>query len=320
MSAFLSILEVTFPFFALIAAGYVATRLRLLPLESIPGLNAFVLYVALPCMLYRFAATTPIVRLLDAGTSTTWLACAVTMVALAVATARRFGRRWDDASFGALVVAFPNAGFLGVPRLVALFGPRASAPVIVAITIDQIVTTSLCIGLSQLDDRDGQRAARTTLQALKGVAKNPLPWAIALGCVATATGLEAKPPLSGVIDMLALAAAPVALFTIGCVLARPTSAATPSRQARDVGVMALYKLVVHPALVYAVGLVARRIGLPLDDFTLSVLVVLAALPSASSVTMLAERFGADATRVARIILVTTIVSFFTFAWTVTLFA
>jgi predicted permease len=47
----LDILRITFPFFALVLAGYIAARRRMLPLAAIPGLNSFVLYFALPCML-----------------------------------------------------------------------------------------------------------------------------------------------------------------------------------------------------------------------------------------------------------------------------
>jgi malonate transporter len=36
-----------------------------LPESAIPGLNAFVLYFALPCMLFRFGANTPILELLN---------------------------------------------------------------------------------------------------------------------------------------------------------------------------------------------------------------------------------------------------------------
>ncbi len=52
----LNTLAVTFPFFALVLCGYLATRWALLPQAAIPGLNVFVLYFALPCMLYRFGA------------------------------------------------------------------------------------------------------------------------------------------------------------------------------------------------------------------------------------------------------------------------
>jgi malonate transporter len=52
---------------------------------------------------------------------------------------------------------------------------------------------------------------------------------------------------------------------------------------------------------------------PIDGFALTVLVLVSALPSASNVSMLAERFGADNGRIARIILVSTAAAFFTFA-------
>jgi predicted permease len=47
--------------------------------------------------------------------------------------------------------------------------------------------------------------------------------------------------------------------------------------------------------------------------------LVAALPSASNVSLLAERLGADNGRIARIILVTTTAAFFTFSAVVALF-
>ena len=82
--------------------------------------------------------------------------------------------------------------------------------------------------------------------------------------------------------------------------------------------MSLIKLLVHPLLVWGAGMAARAAGLPLDDFTLKVMVLVAALPSASNVSMLAERFGADTGRIARIILLTTAAAFLTFSGAVAL--
>jgi hypothetical protein len=65
-----------FPFFALVLCGYLATSRHMVPMEAIPGLNTFVLFFALPCMLYRFASSTPIVRLLDPSVCLTYLLCA----------------------------------------------------------------------------------------------------------------------------------------------------------------------------------------------------------------------------------------------------
>ena len=169
----LSILLITFPFFALVLCGYLAARRGLLPQAAIPGLNTFVLYFALPCMLYRFGANTPVAQLLDGGVVAVYLLCALIMVAFTIAVTLNLRIGWNDASFGALVAAFPNTGFMGVPLLVALLGAQAAGPAIVTIVVDLLVTSSLCIALSRLDSADTHGAEVAAKNALKGVVLNP---------------------------------------------------------------------------------------------------------------------------------------------------
>jgi malonate transporter len=128
--------------------------------------------------------------------------------------------RWNDAAFGTLVAVFPNTGFMGVPLLVALLGAAAAGPAILTISIDLVATTSLCIGLSRLDGADEHGAAVAARKALKGMALNPRAWSIALGAVASALHVQPIRPVRQTLGLLADAASPVALFTIGAVLAR----------------------------------------------------------------------------------------------------
>ncbi len=316
--AVLAILLVTFPFFALVLCGYVAARRRALPHAAIPGLNTFVLYFALPCMLYRFGSTTLISDVLSVPLVGVYLFCAAVMVAftIAVTLSRRIG--WNDAAFGALVGAFPNTGYMGVPLLVALLGPRAAGPAIVTILVDLLFTSSLCIALSRLGGVGTHGAAVAAGNALKGVAANPMPWAIVLGATVSATGVKLPDPVTQTIGLLADAASPVALFTIGAVLARSQMETTDRTPLVEYIPVALKKLVLHPLLVLLMGWSAISLGVPLDRFSLTVLVLVAALPSASNVVMLAERFGAEPGRIARIILVSTVLAFGTFSGAVAL--
>jgi malonate transporter and related proteins len=318
----LDILLVTFPFFALVLAGYIAARRRMLPLEAIPGLNTFVLYFALPCMLYRFGASTPIAQLLDPVAATVYLASALLVVAAVVRFSRNERIGWNDASFGALVAAFPNTGFMGVPLLIALLGAQAAGPAILTIMVDLLVTSSLCIALSRLDGAGVHGAEVAAKNALKGVAVNPMPWAIVLGGIASAAGLQPLKPVAQTIGLLADSASPVALFTIGAVLARSQYVSALQEHGPmpkgDYVPVAMVKLVVHPALVWAIGQAAIAAGVPLRPESLTVMVLVAALPSASNVALLSERFGADTGRIARIILLTTAAAFLTFSGAVAL--
>ena len=322
MQNLLQIFSVTFPFFALVLCGYLAARRRLLPLEAIPGLNGFVLFFALPCMLYRFGAGTPIAQLLDYSVFLIWLLCALIMVGFTVAVTLSRRIRWNDAAFGALVAAFPNSGFMGVPLLVALLGAQAAAPVIVGMLVDMVITTSLCIALSRLDGADKHGMAVALKNALKGMLTNPMPWAILLGGWASYLQFKLPGPVHQTVGLLADAASPVALFTIGAVLARSQILSTESKHPpiplRDFVPVAAFKLLLHPVLMLVVGLAAMRLGAPLSDFSLTVMVLAAALPSASNVSLLAERFGADNGRIARIILVSTAVAFLSFSGAVSL--
>ncbi|MES2979259.1 MAG: AEC family transporter [Pseudomonadota bacterium] len=312
------ILVVTFPFFALVLCGFLAIYRGMLPQVAIPGLNSFVLYFALPPLLYRFGASTPIGQLLDVALIGVYAVCAVIMVLFTIWVTRNERIGWNDASFGALVAAFPNTGFMGVPLLVALLGAGAAGPAIVAILVDMLITSSLCIALSRLDGAEEHGSARAFRLALKGVVLNPLPWAIILGGLSSGMGWKLPGPVMATLTLLADAASPVALFTIGAVLARAQLGMGKPTLARDYVPVVAIKLLMHPLLLTAIGLGAIALGVPLDRFTLTVVVLVAALPSASNVSLLAERFGADNGRVARIILLSTTLAFFTFSGAVAL--
>ncbi len=306
------ILSVTVPFFALVLCGYLAARRHVLPESAIPGLNAYVLYFALPCMLFRFGVGTPILDLLNPVVLVVYLAAALIIVFFTVAVSLNDRVHLKDAAFGALVAAFPNTGFMGVPLLVALLGTAAAGPVICSILADLFVTSSLCIAIAQAHGAAGQGSRAAAWRALRGAMSNPLPWSIALGAVFSVTGLVLPGPADTVVRMLADSASPVALFTIGAVLWRSSQHAHSRTPVGDFLPVALIKLFLHPLLVFMLGAAARALGAPLSVFQLTVLTLAAALPSASNVSLLAERYGADNGRVARIIMSSTVLAFITF--------
>lgn len=316
----LAVLATTFPFFALVLCGWLAAQSGRLPDAAIPGLNGFVLFFALPCLLFRFGRDTPLLQLLNPALLGVYLAAALLIVFFTVAVTLSPQVGMKDAALGALVAAFPNTGFMGVPLIVALLGPAAGGVVVSTILADLFVTSSVCIALAQAGTN--LRAERAAfVQALKAAASNPLPWSIAVGALLGASGLALPGPLDRAVTMLGDAASPVALFTIGAVLSRSGRA---NRAAGRVTPPSLYlpvaaiKLLLHPALVFALAAAARWLGAPLSQGQLIALTLAAALPSASNVSLLAERYGADNGRIARIILASTAAAFLSFSALATL--
>ncbi|MFT7722833.1 MAG: AEC family transporter [Roseateles sp.] len=310
----LAVLATTFPFFALVLCGWLAIARGWLPDGAIPGLNGFVLFFALPCLLFRFGRDTPLLQLLNPALLGVYVAAALLVVGVTLA-ATRSGVGRKDAAFGALVAAFPNSGFMGVPLIVALLGPAAAGAVVSTLLADLFITSSLCIALAHAGG-GGRGERQAFAQALKAALANPLPWAIALGAAFGACGLALPAPLGRAVAMLGDAASPVALFAIGAVLCRAGRAgraagrATPPSQYLPV---AAIKLLLHPALVLALGAAVQGLGGPLGRAQLVALTLVAALPSASNVSLLADRYGADSGRIAHIILASTALAFVTFS-------
>jgi malonate transporter and related proteins len=330
-----AIFAITLPFFALVLCGWLAARQGVLPAAAIPGLNAFVLFFALPCMLFRFGTSMPAGQLVDAALVIVYLASALLMVLFTVALTWSRGPTGPggvdlrNAAFGALVAAFPNTGFMGVPLLVALMGASAAGPAITTVLVDLIVTSTLCIVLAEaqrgsadddaFDDDDRRETTGAVLwRSLRGALMNPLPWSIGLGAAAASIDLSLPGPIAQIVKMLGDAATPVALFTIGAVLWRAGQHAHTRTPVGRYLPVALIKLFLHPALVLSTGLVAKAAGLEVSAHGLTVLVLMAALPSASNVSLLAERYQADNGRVARIIMASTVLSFGSFSLLATL--
>ncbi|MFG5408011.1 AEC family transporter [Piscinibacter sakaiensis] len=196
------IVSVTLPFFGLVLCGYLAARQGALPASAIPGLNAFVLFFALPCMLFRFGQQLPPERLFDPVLAGIYLAAALLMVALSIAltwarSPGAAGVSLRDAGFGALVAAFPNTGFMGVPLLVALIGPAAAGPAIATILIDLIITSTLCIALAEALPRE-RAAALVPAVGRRPHAARPLPArGRAEAAAAPAAGARARHPGPG---------------------------------------------------------------------------------------------------------------------------
>ena len=317
----LDVFSVTCPFFALVLAGFLATTKKMLPLEAIPGLNIFVLYFALPCMLFRFGTHAQLDQLLNPAVLLTYFVGACVMVAIAMGLSLRSGWGWNNSSFGALVAAFPNTGFMGVPLLLALFGLSAAGIAIVTITVDMVFTTSLCIALSRLEGAGNHGVGVALQKALKGIVMNPMPWAIVLGVTFCAFNLALFAPVDKTVQLLSDAASPTALFTVGAVLGRSWMTASSSDEGamslqlvkKDYWTISILKLIVHPLIIYSLGYAVITMGLDLKASSLKIMVLIAALPSASNVVMLSQRYGADNERIAKIILITTALAFVSFS-------
>lgn len=297
----LPILLKTLPFFALIGVGYLAGRFRFFGPEATAALTKFVFYFALSAMLFRFAANLSLGEIFDWYFVYAYLWACLVVYAIGFAVALWRGVSFEEAAIEAQCTTIGNTGFLGVPMLVVLLGPGAAGPVLLVLSIDMIVFSSL-ITLIITGVRQGRMSLGLFRALAVGLLKNPMIVSIVLGLMWGATGWAVPGPANEFLALLGAAATPGALFAIGASLA--------GRSAERLAVAAwlsFAKLVIHPAAVALAALVI----FPVDPFAAGVMIAAASLPVAGNVYILAAHYGVAPQRVSTAILLSTAASVLT---------
>lgn len=286
----------TLPFFALVGLGYAAVRARLFTAEGTGHLTHFVFFFPLSALLFGFAARLPLDQLFDGRLALAWLAACLAVYALVMGVALFRGCSAGEAAVEAQCATIGNTGFFGVPLTVALVGPAVVPPMLAMLMIDTVVFP-IAFTIIVAGSRGRVRLATLGLVA-RGILCNPMILAIAAGLAWSATGLRMPAAMDEFVTMLSGAATPCALFAIGASLAGKTA-----ERVRVAAWLSLAKLVLLPLAGLAAGTLAG-----LDPFTLSVVVINAAMPVAGNVFMLATHYGLAPQRVSSAILISTAAS------------
>lgn len=298
------ILTLTLPFFAVVGLGYLAGRRGLIPEAGVGHINVFVFYFTMPALVIRALAQQPLSVLLDRDFLIAWLLAGLAIFVLGALIARLLfaGRLGDMAIFGQ-ASSVGNLGFLALPLLLAAFGERAAGPVAAALVIDLVILLPLSIALLEAARGSGSPLS-VARQALVGAVANPFLISIAVGVLLSATEIGLPGPLDRFAAFLGGAAGPAALFSLGLSLAgRRVEGAIGG-----IAVMTALKLFAHPMLVWL-----ALTALELPPATVAIGTVVAAMPVAGNVFVIAQQYGVAPRRSSAAILVSTVVAVVTVA-------
>ncbi|MFO1090008.1 MAG: AEC family transporter [Hyphomicrobiales bacterium] len=297
----LTVLSLAFPFFAIIACGYIAARVFKLPETGLAWLSIFIVWFALPALIFLTVAAAPFEKLAEwrfvlatsAATSTSFLGVFAVSV-LAWRTAVRVAAiQGTSASFG-------NVGYMGLPLAVAFFGPAAAVPAALVFCFDCALQFTLTPMLATLGHREGRSVPSLVWQSVRAIVTHPFIVATVLGVLAS--GLRISPPeaVATFLGMLAKAAGPGALFALGVTVGmrRLESFGPPLM------LITVAKLVLQPLAALALLSLVPN----LDPLWLHVALMMAALPTASNAYILANQYQSWIEGASGAILITTILS------------
>ncbi len=180
------------------------------------------------------------------------------------------------------------------------FGEEAAVPVALIFCFENIMHFAIAPMMMALAGEERTSPWRLAAGVLRKIVMHPFIIATAIGVLAAAFHFQAPLPVERFLEYLSRAAAPCALFAMGVTLALRPLKRIPSEMAP----IAILKLIVHPLLCYVL---LSWIGNFSPEWVFSA-VLLASLPTATNVFVIAQQYNVWVQRASASILITTCLS------------
>lgn len=298
----LAILSITTPIFLLIALGYLAVRVGIIPKSAIGGMAAFAVNLALPALLFKALSARPVLDLINPYYLIAFGVGSLLVLAVGLVVALRMrAAPLDQAAFQALGGSLSNSAFVGLGIVSPIFGTLAVTGVALSMLVDLILLIPVTVALAEWAGQKEGSAREAFLNALYRTFTNPLVLAIFTGMFASWLQWLPPKPVMTAVNMLAGTAAPLSLFVIGGMLV----GISVRGQRVDLGQMVLFKLALHPVVV---ALIVWWLP-PFDPILQACVIVLASMPMAGVLPMIAQRYGQEQLSAAALVTATAL-SFF----------
>ncbi|ASY56381.1 AEC family transporter [Sinorhizobium sp. CCBAU 05631] len=289
------------PFFGLIFLGYLTARFVEHPGEAMGWLNTFIVYLALPALFFKLVSRTPVEELTRADFVLTSVGTTYVVFVL-IFIIGVFLRRSTiaGATIQGFAGAYGNIGYMGPGLALLAFGEAAAVPVALIFCFENAAHFTVAPAMMAFAGGRRQKPVSLVLGIARRIVLHPFILSTFAGVAAAFLAIEPPAPLQRLIDYLAQAAAPCALFAMGVTLAlRPLK-----RIPVEIGYIVPAKLVLHPVLMY----LALSLAGSYDPVWMQTAVLLAALPTATNVFVIGHQYGIWQERASATILITTLFS------------
>jgi predicted permease len=298
------VLALALPFFGLIFIGWACGKWRRLPAEGLAWMNFFIVWVALPALFFQLLSRTPIEQLANWAFVATTSASTAALFGIALVVGLILNRGdLRESAITAVGGSYSNIGYMGPGLTAAALGSAAAVPTALVFCFDNAFLFTMVPLLMALGGRERRGTFATLFDIAKRIFLHPFILSTIVGVAAAAIGFRPPEVLDRILNSLMQAAAPCALFAMGVTVGlRPVEPIT-----REIPIVLFLKLFVHPALVFVLLTLVGGI----DRVWIETAVLMACLPPALNVYVLAQQYRAHLSAASTIVLVGTLASVFT---------
>ncbi|NLY64557.1 MAG: AEC family transporter [Alcaligenaceae bacterium] len=305
-----AVLNAVIPIFALILIGYLAAKKKILSHEATHHLNLYVVWLALPALLFQAMATTSWQTLYQPGFIGASMG-SMLLVFIVYLIWQKNNTSLADRSINSLSASYSNTGYMGLPLCSLVFGPEGLTAAIISMILTACVLFAMAIVFIELGVQSSPSLGNTLRKTALSLAKNPLIAAPVLGGLVAATPFNLPAPMLEFTRLLGASASPCALVTIGLFLAQTDGKGLQTGTATLLGL----KLLLLPALTAVLAFYVFDMPLVYKQAA----ILLAALPTGTGPFMLATLYKRNSQLVSQVIFLSTVISVLSISLLIALF-
>lgn len=277
------------PVFMVILVGYLVGRRMVFDAQAEKLINHYVLFVALPLLLFLPIAKARPAELANGPFTWATLLGIGAAYGMGCVLARRQGIRSPRSALVGMACCYGTTGFMGVPILLAAFGEAAAVPAAIATVLHNVPAIMAVIITHDVRQEGGAKRWSALVRAGQTVLRNPLVVAVLTGACFSLLHVPVPEPLARFARFLGAAAGPTALFALGLGLSRLRFDQQAIRaQAHQVFPVIGIKLLIQPVLTFGCLLL---FGSEMSDIWFITAVVMAAQPIGAGVYVFARQYG-----------------------------
>lgn len=242
------ILTTVLPVFGMIVLGYGFTRAKVFDAAAGRGLSLFVFNLAIPALLFKTVAT---MGAQQEAPWELWIAffggLGITWVMAALVSRIVPSLNVSGGAAASMAAGFGNLALLGTPLALSHFGQQVAIPLGMILSIHApILWFTAMLHRALFQTTGGFSIRRTAWDLFRNLATNGIVLGLLAGTLWRLTGWGLHPVFGTMLDMLADASVPTALFALGVSLAGYSLKGSWSGMFTLIGL----KMVLMPLLVF----------------------------------------------------------------------
>lgn len=284
-----NVFTVALPLFAMIFLGFIIVRLGLIDKNATKGLVTVVFWIFLPFFIFIKTINAQFNNGLDWNLLIAYyLPCIFIFFIISIGGKLYWKGNLQTAFLRGLITISGVVGYMGLPLLIMIFGDKAILPTVMITMADNLIilaggTLLMELSTPRITEARKENILKISFTISMSIIKNPLFISVFLAVLYLGLNLTLPNPIRIFATQMTDATGPLALVALGAALGTHRN---PTWYNPEILILAGSKIIILPILVF----ISSYYIFNLDVFLVKISVLMASLPVAVNVYILASRY------------------------------